>query len=195
MRTTPRDTLTLASIHRSDASTLRRPAPPPRASCEASRRASHVLRQACRCIRANSSRGARACSRHRADLGARSQVQPRDDSCRCSSARAHRALRWRTLRGPRCRGSAQAQAEEPDAPTLELYVPSSAALHFEDMLTTQSVFCMFDAVDCALWRGHRRHAPRTSWARSRVTPHGTRGATEGVARPGERVSGVRRYNL
>ena len=99
MRTTPRDTLTLASIHRSDASALRRPAPPPRASCEASRRASHVLRQACRCIRANSSRGARACSRHRADLGARSQVQPRDDSCRCSSARAHRALRRRTLRG------------------------------------------------------------------------------------------------
>ena len=98
----------------------------------------------------------------------------------------------------RCQGIAQAQAEEPDAPTLELYVPSSAALHFEDMLTTQSVFCMFDAVDCALWRGHRRHAPRTSWARSRVTPHGTRGQQKALRGPvnGSRVSALQQvYNL
>ena len=50
--------------------------------------------------RANSSLGARACSRRGADLRARPQGQPRDNSSRCPSARLRRAPRWLTASMP-----------------------------------------------------------------------------------------------
>ena len=57
-------------------------------------------RNAGRRARANSSLGARACSRRGADLRARPQGQPRDNSSRCPSARLRRAPRWLTASMP-----------------------------------------------------------------------------------------------
>ena len=57
-------------------------------------------RNAGRRARANSSLGARACSRRGADLRARPQGQPRDVSSRCPSARVRRAPRWLTASMP-----------------------------------------------------------------------------------------------
>ena len=57
-------------------------------------------RNAGRRARANSSLGARACSRRGADLRARPQGQPRHISSRCPSARLRRAPRWLTASMP-----------------------------------------------------------------------------------------------
>ena len=67
-------------------------------------------RNAGRRARANSSLGARACSRRGADLRARPQGQPRDVSSRCPSARVRRVPRRHLLQGDEVRAAGRSSS-------------------------------------------------------------------------------------